>query len=146
MQNEMGCMKITAKNLTLDLLMARRTPTTSVRYLLASASLFGIPANNLRVTLARLGTEGLIESAGRCMYRLTAHANELAREVGTWRNAAERLRPWAGPYITVHCGALGRSDRAALRLRDRALHMTGLQALEKGLYLRPDNLEGGIEA
>jgi phenylacetic acid degradation operon negative regulatory protein len=38
---------------------------------------------------------------------------------------------------------LGRSDRAALRRRQRALQLLGFRDLERGLHLRPDNLAGG---
>lgn len=138
-------MNVTAKNLTLDLLMASGSEPVSVRHLLASAALFGIPANNLRVSLARLCADELIESVGRGLYRLSAKANTLATEVATWRTACQRVQPWQGGYIAVHCGALGRSDRVVLRQRDRALQMVGLQALDKGLYVRPDNVEGGID-
>lgn len=138
-------MKVTAKNIILDLLMAAGSEPLSVRHLLASAALFGIPANNLRVSLARLCADELIESVGRGVYRLSAKANTLATEVATWRTACQRIQPWQGGYIAVHCGALGRSDRVVLRQRDRALQMVGLQALDKGLYVRPDNVEGGLE-
>ena len=40
---------------------------------------------------------------------------------------------------------LGRSNRVKLRARDRALAMLGLRELERGLYVRPDNLAGGVE-
>jgi phenylacetic acid degradation operon negative regulatory protein len=138
-------MSVTAKNITLDLLMAAGNDPLSVRHLLASAALFGIPANNLRVSLARLCADELIESVGRGVYRLSAKANALATDVATWRTACQRIQPWQGGYIAVHCGALGRSDRVVLRQRDRALQMVGLQALDKGLYVRPDNVEGGID-
>ncbi|MET0917366.1 MAG: PaaX family transcriptional regulator C-terminal domain-containing protein [Burkholderiales bacterium] len=41
---------------------------------------------------------------------------------------------------------LGRSNRVALRARERALRMLGLGELERGLHLRPDNLVGGVHA
>lgn len=138
-------MSVTAKNLILDLLLAAGSDHLPVRHLLAAAALFGIPANNLRVALARLSADGMIESVGRGVYQLSASANELAADVATWRSASQRVRPWQGGYIAVHCGALGRSDRVALRHRDRALQMVGLRELERGLFVRPDNLQGGID-
>ncbi|RZI84805.1 MAG: PaaX family transcriptional regulator [Rubrivivax sp.] len=138
-------MSLTAKNLTLDLLLAAGSEPLPVRHLLAAAALFGIPANNLRVALARLSSDGMIESVGRGTYQLTASANELAADVATWRSACERVRPWQGGHVTVNCGALGRSDRAALRHRERALNMLGLKELDRGLFVRPDNLQGGID-
>lgn len=138
-------MSVTAKNLTLDLLLAAGSEHLPVRHLLSAANLFGIPANNVRVALARLSAEGLIESVGRGIYRLSARANELAADVATWRTASQRVRPWLGGHVTVHCGALGRSDRAALRHRERALGMLGLRELDRGLFVRPDNLQGNID-
>jgi phenylacetic acid degradation operon negative regulatory protein len=41
-------------------------------------------------------------------------------------------------------GALGRSDRVLLRKRARALSLLGFAELERGLHVRPDNLEGGV--
>lgn len=137
-------MSVTAKNLTLDLLLAAGSEHLPVKHLLAAAALFGIPANNVRVALARLSAEGMIESVGRGIYRLSASANQLAADVATWRTASQRVRPWQGGHVTVHCGALGRSDRAALRHRDRALQMLGLRELERGLFVRPDNLQGDL--
>lgn len=138
-------MSVTAKNLTLDLLLAAGSEHLPVRHLLAAAALFGLPANNVRVALARLSADGMIESVGRGIYQLSASANELAADVATWRTASQRVRPWQGGHVTVHCGALGRSDRVALRHRDRALGMLGLRELERGLFVRPDNLQGDIE-
>lgn len=138
-------MSVTAKNLILDLLLAAGPDHLPVRHLLAAGALFGIPANNLRVALARLSSDGMIESVGRGVYRLSPQANQLAADVATWRSASQRVRPWQGGHVAVHCGALGRSDRAALRHRDRALQMLGLRELERGLFVRPDNLQGDLE-
>jgi phenylacetic acid degradation operon negative regulatory protein len=66
--------------------------------------------------------------------------------VAGWRQAEQRLRDWNGDWVAVHVGNLGRSDRTALRVRDRALALLGLCELERGLYLRPDNLLGGVIA
>lgn len=137
-------MDVSAKNLTLDLLMAAGPQPLPVRHLLAAGVLFAIPTNNLRVSLARLSTEGLVESVERGSYRLSALAKALADDVATWRTAPQRVKPWHGEHLTVHCGALGRSDRAALRHRDRALLMLGFRELERGLHVRPDNLQGGV--
>jgi len=43
----------------------------------------------------------------------------------------------------VSTGSLGRSDRTALRQRERALALVGLQDLDGSLHVRPDNLVGG---
>jgi phenylacetic acid degradation operon negative regulatory protein len=110
-----------------------------------AAALFAISENNVRVALVRLASEGLIEAAGRGEYRLAAPAEDLAREVASFRDAEGRLRRWEGGYVAVHTGALGRADRRALRRRTRALSMLGFAELERGLAVRPDNLRGGVD-
>ena len=137
-------MKPKAKNLILDLLLARDGEALAAKECIAACALFGISANNVRVALARLSAEGLIEASERGSYVLSAAAHELADEVATWRSAEQRVRKWHGGYLAVHCGNLGRSNRAALKARERALKMLGFRELEYGLYLRPDNLGDGV--
>jgi phenylacetic acid degradation operon negative regulatory protein len=86
----------------------------------------------------------MIEAEARGTYRLGRKAVDLADDVRAWRAAESRVRKWSGKWIAVHSGALGRSDRAALRQRDRALALLGFRELERGLFIRPDNLVGGV--
>lgn len=134
----------TARNLILNLLLASEVRGQSVRELIAGCALFAIRENSVRVALVRLAADGLIEPAGRGAYRLGPRATVLADDVATWRTAEERVRDWTGGWIAAHVGALGRSNRVKLRSRDRALEMLGLRELERGLYVRPDNLAGGV--
>jgi phenylacetic acid degradation operon negative regulatory protein len=135
----------TAKSLMLELLVASGGHELSARVAIAAGALFGISENNVRVTFARLSSEGLIEASGRGAYRLTDAAEDLAREVASWRSAEERARVWHGAYLAVHSGPLGRTDRAALKRRARALSMLGFAELDRGFHVRPDNLDGGVE-
>lgn len=139
-------MKPKAKNILLDLLLAQGGEALSARECIAAGELFKISANNVRVALVRLSAEGLIEAAVRGSYVLSAKAHELADEVATWRGAEQRLKPWQGSYLAVHCGALSRVNRTLLRRRDRALQMLGLRELDWGLYVRPDNLADSLES
>lgn len=134
------------RTLLLTLLQAADGEPLSAREAVATASLFGIRENSLRVALVRLGAAGLIEAAGRGAYRLGPKATALSAEIATWRTAEQRVTEWDGGWIAVHTAALGRSDRVALRARDRAFRMLGLRELERGLYVRPDNLVGGVIA
>jgi len=138
-------MKPKPRGLILDLLLAADPEPLSARDAVTACALFGISDNNARVALARLASDGLVEAAERGSYQLSARAHELADEVATWRTAEQRVRDWNGGYIGVHCGALGRSDRVALRARRRALDMLGFRELERGLYLRPDNIERDLD-
>lgn len=137
-------MQPTAKKLILGLLLAREGAPLSVREAIAACALFNITENNVRVALVRLSSEGMIESEGRGAYVLGPAALTTASEVTHWHQAEDRLRPWTGSYLCVHTSALGRSDRKALRQRERAFRMLGMRELERGLYLRPDNLKGGV--
>jgi phenylacetic acid degradation operon negative regulatory protein len=134
------------KHLILNLLLAANGETMSAREAISACALFGIRENSVRVALVRLSAESLIEAAGRGAYRFGPKATGLADEVRHWRDAEKRLCPWSQQWIAVHLGGLGRSDRSRVRARDRALAMTGLRELDPGLYVRPDNLRGGVDA
>lgn len=139
-------MKPNPRHLLLDLMLATDEDTLSAQHAIAAAKLFNISENSVRVTLARLVSDGLIDTSSRGSYSLSSSAHELADDVATWRTAEHRVRPWTGEYLAVHCGMLGRSDRASLRRRQRALGMLGFAEWERGLYLRPDNIEPDVEA
>jgi phenylacetic acid degradation operon negative regulatory protein len=138
-------MRVNPKNLILELLLAIGDKPLTARDAIQACALFNISENSLRVTLARLSAAGFIEVAGRATYQLGPAATDLATEVATWRTAEARMRPWQGGYIVVHSGALGRSDRVALQRRERALKMLGFRLLERGLHIRPDNIEHHID-
>lgn len=135
----------TAKSLILELLVAGAGEPLPARLAIAAGALFDISGNSVRVALVRLSTAGLIEAAGRGAYRLADAAEDLAREVASWRSAEERVRAWSGSYVAVHTAALGRTDRGALKRRGRALSISGFAELEHALHVRPDNLDGGVE-
>lgn len=135
-----------ARQVIMGLLVAEPDQTLSSRNLVAACGLFGLTENSARVALARLAASGLVESAERGSYRLGEAATGLAGDVATWRQAEQRLAAWSGRYLMVHCGPLGRSDRTALRKRERAMEMLGLREFERDLYVRPDNLVGGVAA
>lgn len=132
------------RQLILKLLLAADDGELSARDAVAGCALFGIRENSVRVALARLAGAGLIEAAGRGSYRLGPNGTGLAADVATWPSAEQRVREWQGGWVAVHVGNLGRSDRVALRARDRALALLGLRELDRGLFLRPDNLVGGV--
>lgn len=138
-------MKPTAKSLILELLVAAAGEELPARLAIAAGALFDISENNVRVALVRLSSSGLIEASGRGAYRLAEAAEDLAREVASWRSAEERIRAWHGGYVAVHSSPLGRADRGALKRRARALSMLGFAELDRGFHLRPDNLEGGVD-
>lgn len=130
------------KNLILNLLLANDGAPLSAADAVGSCALFGIRENSVRVALVRLGAAGLIASAGRGAYRLGPQAAHLAEELSSWRSSESRVCDWHGAWIMVSTGHLGRSDRTALRTRQRALALLGFKELDDTLHVRPDNLMG----
>lgn len=135
-----------ARRIILNLLGVTHDGTLSVAEAIAICALFGISDNSARVTLARLSQAGLIEASERGVYRLGPGWREIASEVAGWRTAEDRLVPWDGRWIAAATGGLPRSDRKVLRARHRALSMLGMRELDNGLFIRPDNLVGGVDA
>lgn len=134
------------KNLILNLLLANDGTPLTAADAVGSCALFGIRENSVRVALVRLGAAGLIASAGRGAYRLGPQAAHLAEELSSWRSSESRVCDWHGVWIMVSTGHLGRSDRTALRTRQRALALLGFKELNDTLHVRPDNLIGHAPA
>ena len=122
-------MKINARHLILDLLLASDQHQVSVREAITACGIFAISENSVRVALVRLSADGLVQAAGRGHYRLGPQAMDLAGDVATWRSAEQRLSTWHGDWITVFTANLGRTNRTALKRRERALNMLGFREL-----------------
>lgn len=134
-------MKITPRKLILDLLLASVNLPLSSKEVVAVCRLFGIGETSARVALTRLLADGLIKSIDRGIYQLGPNATELADGIAEWRSIDRNVRQWEGGFLTLFTATLGRVDRVALVRRERALKMMGFKELDKGLYVRPDNLE-----
>lgn len=139
-------MKLSARHLILDLLLASDNHLLLAREAILACKLFQISENSVRVALARLSAEGLIQAGGRGSYQLAPAAMELAGDVATWRSAEQRLRPWQGDWLVVFTAALGRSDRTRLKRRERTLQLLGFRELAQGLHVRPNNIEQDVSA
>lgn len=137
-------MQPTAKSLILDLLSTLHGGAMAVRALVVAGGLFGVAENSIRVELARLMARGLLERDERGQYRLARRAAAVQSRVASWSRIDERAGSWSGVWIGVHTGALPRSDRRAARQRQRAFDLLGFRELHPGLWIRPDNLRGGV--
>jgi phenylacetic acid degradation operon negative regulatory protein len=135
----------TAKSLVLDLLSTAHGHTMPVRALVRAGALFGLSGNSLRVALARLCARGRVERDERGRYRLTASAQAVTRHVAAWSRLEERMVPWRGGWIGLHAVGSQPDRRSLLRQRRRALNFFGFRALAPDLWVRPDNLEGGVK-
>lgn len=117
-----------------------------VRALVAAGALFGIAENSVRVTLARLLSEGLVERDRRARYRLGEGAKAIQRRVVSWRNLDERMRPWTGDWLSAYArGGQPKPGRVAQRRGERALRLLGFRELAPGLAVRPDNLAAPLQ-
>ncbi len=135
------------RQLILRLLVGADDACISARAAISACAIFGIRENSVRVALVRLSAAGKIEATGRGEYRIGPNAASLADDLRMWRNAESRVRgEWSGNWIAA-CGTpLARADRPASRRRDRAFALLGFRELERNLFLRPDNLVGGVGA
>lgn len=130
----------TAKQLILSLLSQRDIETMSIAQLIAWGALFDHEAGAMRVTAARLVKQGLLETSERGVYAMGAEGQVLRQTAYSWREANDRVERWGGGWLCAHTAHLGRSDKTALRARERAFRLTGFARLAPGLWCRPDNL------
>ncbi len=132
---------LNAKSFIIDLLLASKGQSLSIKQLVNAAHILNISENNTRVAVTRLCNENMIESFSRGHYKLSAHAEKwgsiiLHRE-HTLRSHKES---WNQHYIAILTTHLGRIDRSALSCREKILRHAGFQELETGFFIRPDNL------
>ncbi len=139
-------MQPTPRSLILDLLSSLRGQAMPVRALVAAGGVFGISAESIRVALVRLCGRGTIERTERSTYRIAPAAQPVQQHVAAWTRTEERLVPWRGGWVGAYAGGLERADRTRVRRRERALQFLGFRALEPHLFVRPDNLQGGVDA
>jgi len=137
----------TARSLILDLLSTLRRGSMPVGALVGAGALFGLAANNVRVSLARLCAARLVERDERGRYRLGAAARAVDAHVTAWRDAVQRMRPWqpGDGWVAVQRAPAPARSRSARR-EEHALQLLGFRALVPGLLVRPDNLAGGVGA
>ncbi|HBS41389.1 MAG TPA: PaaX family transcriptional regulator [Oceanospirillales bacterium] len=128
-----------ARKLILNLVKEAEEPMAA-QTLLRIADLFGIEANNVRVTLNRLVKEDLLKLTDRGVYELGVKARSLAAAQERWRVLEEELVPWEGHWYVLHVAHLGRRNRKQVRQRERAMDLRGFRALQQGLLVRPQNL------
>jgi phenylacetic acid degradation operon negative regulatory protein len=130
----------------LELLSAAAPHPAPASALIEACALLDITDNNVRVALARLTASGVLVASSRGEYKLGPGTAPLTEQVTGWRDVERRVRRWDGGWVCVHTGALSRTDRVALRRRDRAFRLLGIREVVRGLEARPDNLEGGALA
>lgn len=129
----------------LDLLSTLAGRSAPVRFLVAAADLFDIDPNATRVAITRLLSSGLVERDERGAYRVGAAAAPVVARLNSWRSMEKRTRDWDGSWIgtTPQACCCSKDDRSASL---KALEFLGLREFAPGLWIRPDNLKGGLDA
>jgi phenylacetic acid degradation operon negative regulatory protein len=136
---------LTARSVLLSVLLGTEPPRLPVRTLVRTTELFGIAEGTTRTALSRMAAAGEV-SAGEGWYAL-ASDRLLARQARQSASRLARTRPWTGgrwlQAVVVASGRRAAADRSALRA---ALAAARLAELREGVWLRPDNLDGGPAA
>jgi len=132
------------KKLVINLVKEAARPV-SAGMLIRMGEIFGIEANNVRVTLNRLTKADLLAVSERGVYQLGSAALGLAEQQRSWRQLESSLRDWEGEWLAIYVAHLGRRDRKQLKAREQAATMLGFAGWHQGLLIRPDNLVMSID-
>ncbi|KQT31393.1 hypothetical protein ASG29_15755 [Sphingomonas sp. Leaf412] len=130
---------LSARAVALAFLSTTRAPMRTAA-LIRRAEICDVDGAAVRMALGRLVRDGVVEQPARGLYAIGARGQAVNRLARGWAQAEARVRDWHGRWIVVAVDHLGRGDRRALRLRERALRLTGLVRADSGLWVRPDNL------
>lgn len=131
---------VSPRSLALWLLSTDAPEPLSAAVLIGRAAIFGVEPAAVRVALGRLVREGMAQQPERGVYALGPAAAALHAKARGWMQVEDRVRPWTGAWIVVLTHSLGRTDRARLQRRERALRLTGFAPAGAGTWVRPDNL------
>lgn len=135
-----------ATDLVLDFLSTAKEGEMSVQDLCRAGVVMGLAEPVVRVALTRLVRLEKLTKTGRGVYAFHPAYGALYQDVGNWRQRLGGMTRWKGAWIGVHDGGLVGGDRTHARRHQRALALRGFRPWRPGLYLRPDNLTGGVEA
>ncbi|MEH6551636.1 MAG: hypothetical protein V7711_11640 [Pseudomonadales bacterium] len=135
----------TPRRLILDLLDAEPELMAASKSLISAGEVFGFSGNQMRVALSRLHADGLLDKPFRGSYCLSHSGLAMGREIERWRVLDESLVPWRGDWCAVLTQNLAEEGSTQLRAQTRALQLRGLQRWRPGLWVRPNNLSGGID-
>ena len=135
---------VTARGVVLNLVRVSPRRAIAVRQLIEVGALFGFAAGAVRVAVARLTAQGLLESDERGSYRLGPAARSVGEHVEQWRRGEARMRAWGGGFLAVILPP--KPQRRARRASLRALARMGFAEGPGGLWLRPDNLRVPFDA
>lgn len=133
--------RLTARSVVLSVLLGTHPARADAAELLSLTADFGIKESALRVALTRMvGAGDLIRAGGG--YQLSDRL--LARQRRQDQAMHPQTHPWDGNWTTVLITAVGEDARTRAALRT-ALSRSRFGELREGVWLRPDNLVGGLD-
>jgi phenylacetic acid degradation operon negative regulatory protein len=137
--------QLSSTALILSLLSVAPRQTVPVQALIAAGRLFEMSERSIRVALNRLDVDGKVRKLSRGLYGFAEGAEGVRREVKSWIEAEDRVVEWSGAWIAVYTGDVSRADRTRLRRHEGALRLRGFRPFRQDLWIRPDNLRGGVQ-
>ncbi len=134
-----------ARRFVLDLLSAAPEGELRLDQISRGAEVMGVRQTAVRVALTRLTSEGRARRVRRGVYCVDASGDGIAAAVRGWRVLEASVVRWSGAWVGALLGSAGGGGASP----DRGL-FEGLGGLRRfrddaALYVRPDNLEGGVE-
>ncbi|MEG3178747.1 hypothetical protein U1872_21155 [Sphingomonas sp. RB3P16] len=133
-----------ARTVILDLLSTRERETCSAAEIVRAGSAFGIEATGMRTAITRLKADHRIRQVARGLYAPGEASEPLQRRLQGWRTIIDRRGGWSGGWLLVVISSAERADRSGLRRTMRALDFGGFAEAEGGIWVRPENLHGGV--
>lgn len=112
----------------------------STAQLIQFGDVLGLESAAVRVALGRLVKNTDVATIARGVHTLGDKGIPMSAAFSRWRDLPRLMRPWCDDWICVYVAHLGRTRRALLRRRERALGLFGFAEHASGLWVRPDNL------
>ena len=131
---------LSAPALILSLMDSAPQARLSAAAMVAAGELLGIDSRAIRVAAARLVKKGVLGQRRRGVYQVGSRGDRLHRQVLAWHRVEEQVRAWDDRWVAVFTAHLSRTDKSALRGRERALRLKGFAGVTAGLAVRPANL------
>lgn len=134
--------QMTARSVVLSVLLGAHPASATAAELIHLTNSFGIKETTLRVALTRMVTAGDLVRASDG-YRLSDRL--LARQRRQDEAISPRVRAWRGYWTTLIVTSVGNDARSRAALRT-VLHDKRFSELREGVWMRPDNLDLGLDS
>ena len=134
-----------ASDLMLDILSGYGPQGLSVQALCKAGRVMDIAETNVRVALNRLTNQSKIFSPQRGFYAIDNEGYALHEDVENWWTRENLINDWAGHWVGAVAPHEKKTSVAGRRKHLRALDLCGFREFMPYHYIRPNNLEGGVE-